>query len=289
MVRRIRIPLLIDIVRVSAPETIRAINDHRSLDRGFDAAGPLFNRFVTRRLRKVLHTGARPLPTILKRGDADRAAAQTALAERLGRAPAEDLLDAPTLAALAAFVRGEGGDVGPLTQQLIGRLFVEGYEATGKTWAAAVTLQKAVESNNPLRHMLWRLTGRIADAQRKLAKAAGEDPAAFHATSIAVHNLVTAMDTLAALYRSKRNAGADEAVARALVGPETIVRQANAHADSLVGSLRPGTLVASSIREAGQRSLDPRVTFMSGSWSACPARDLVPAIIALVWSRAKAS
>ena len=68
----------------------------------------------------------------------------------------------------------------------------------------------------------------------------------------------------------------------------SIVRQAERDADSLVGRLRAGTIAVFSIREAGQRSLDPRVIFMTGGWSERPAHSLVPAVIAAVWSRALA-
>ena len=185
MAGRIRIPLLVDIARVTAPEMIRTLSGHGALDRGFDASGPLINRLIARRLRSVLHTGTEALPTVLRRSHVARAAAQAALADKLNVAESEQLLDEKTLAALATYVRGEGGSVGQLTQQLVGRLFVEGYQATAKTWAAARVLQAAVESNNPLKHLVWTLTRRVARAQRLLSDAASGDPAAVHSTSIA--------------------------------------------------------------------------------------------------------
>ncbi len=289
MARRIRIPWLIDVVSVSTPDAIRAVAPHPTLDRGLRPAGPLFNRFVTGRLRFTLSTGRRPLPTILRRDDTDRAAAQAALTDRLTPAEPERLLDEETVAALSGFVRGEGGEVGPLTQQLVGRLFDADYQATGETWAAAKRLQRAAESNNPLTHLLRVIIGSIYRAQRTLSDAAKGDPSAVHSTGIAVHNLVDAMEGLAKLYREaddRASVSTAEAIARTLVGPRTIVRQADGHADSLVGPLRPGTLVTFAIREAGQRSLDPRITFMRGGWSECPAHRVVPAMIAAVWSQA---
>ncbi len=289
MARRIRIPWLIDLVSVSTPDAIRAVTPHPTLDRGLRPAGPLFNRLVARRLRFTLSTGSKPLPTILGRDDADRAAAQAALTERLTPDEPEHLLDEETVAALADFVRGKGGQVGPLTQQLVGRLFDPDYRATVETWAAARQLQRAAESNNPLMHLIRVITGSITRAQRTLTEAANGDPAAVHTTGIAVHNLVDAMEGLGTLYRTaddRTSVSTAEAIARTLVGPRTIVRQADGHADSLVGPLRPGTLVTFAIREAGQRSLDPRVTFMRGSWSECPAHRVVPAMIAAVWSQA---
>ena len=289
MAGRIRIPWLVDIITVTAPEVIRSAASHPTLDRGFGASGPLFNRMVARRLRSTLSTGSRPLPTVLRRDDADRAAAQAALTEKLAAPEPEQLLDEETLAGLAAYVRGEGGNVGELTQQLVGRLFVKDYRATTVTWAAARHLQRAVESNNPLMLLVWVITGRLYQAQRTLSDAVMGDPAAVHSTGIAVHNLVVAMDRLAALYRdagSRTSVGTEEAVARALVGPRTIVRQAQQHADTLVGTVTPGTLLTFAIREAGERSLDARVTFMRDSWSQCPAHRVVPAAIGAVWRQA---
>lgn len=289
MARRFRIPLLIDVVRVDAPETIRALPAHDALDRDFKAKGPLVNRLIMARLRRMLRTTGDPLPTALPRGDQARAAAQAALTARLSEGDPDALLDDETLDALATYVRGDGGAVGPLTQQLLGRLFREDYRATDTTWAAAERLQDAIESNNPLKHLFWALTGRIPDAQRTLTEAAGGGPAAVHATAIAVHNLVDSITCLAALYARPAERAAismDEVIARALVGPRSVVRQAARDSDSLVGRLGNGTLAVFSIREAGERSLDPRVIFMAGSWSECPAHGLVPKVIAAVWSRA---
>ena len=286
MVSQIRIPFLIDLIRVSDPATIRALADNAWLDRGH-SGGPLVNRLISNRLRGVLRTPAAPLPTVQGRDAAGRADAQVALAQRLDRTPVVDLLDGYTLDRLAAAVCGDTDAVGPMAQQLIGRLFVDDFQATEETWSAARTLQAAVEGGNLMTRAMWRLTGRVRSAQRTLSEAVGGDPAAVHATGIAVHNLVDAVETLANLHRD----GGDrlshaEVLARAMVAPRTVVRQAVAHADTVVGTVRPGTLVTFELRDAARRSLDPRELFMHGAWSQCPAHGVVPQMVAAVWARA---
>ncbi|WP_299441376.1 hypothetical protein [uncultured Rhodospira sp.] len=291
MTRRIRIPFLIDLIRVNDAATIRAVADEVALDRGFEPPlGPLVNRHVFRRVRGALQAPDGPLPSLRRRDDTVRQEAQAALTARLEGDPA-DLLDDETLDKLAARVRGAGGEAGPLAQQLIGRLFRADYTATAETWDAAWVVQTTAQSNNVVRYWLWLLTGRITRAQKVLSDAVSGDAAGVHATGIAVHNLVDSIERLAALYRDeylRTTTSTDEVIARALLAPPTTLRQATRHADCLAGSLRPGTLVTFSSREAGTKSLDPRVVFMRDSWSACPAHALVPAMIAAVWTRAVA-
>ena len=292
MARRIRIPLLVDLVQVTAPETVRDLPAHPALDRGFQPAGPLVNRVICGRLRDVLRTETEPLPSLRRRDDRVRAATHAALTERFSGEDPAGRLDGETVTGLVALIRGEGGSAGELAQQLIGRLFVADYRATAETWAAARDLQKAAESRNPFLRLFLALTGRIRRARQVLSEAAGDDAAAVHGTAIAVHNLVVSVERLAALYADpaeRARTGPEQAVARALAGPPTILRQADRDADSLAGPLRPGTLVTFAVRDAGERTLDPAIVFMRDGWSVCPAHRLVPAALAALWSEAVGS
>src|ERR1700716_4012806 len=125
MARSLRIPGLIDLVRVDARSDIRGLANDARLDRRFEAAGPLINRILVQRIRSVLRIDGIPLPSVAPRQDAKRLRTQEALRRRLDPAGAMPLWDDETLAALADTVRGTRGAsaLGPATQQAVGRLF----------------------------------------------------------------------------------------------------------------------------------------------------------------------
>ena len=51
MARHIRVPGIVDVVLVSDPAEIRALNDHAKIDRNFIPRGPLINRLIDGRIR----------------------------------------------------------------------------------------------------------------------------------------------------------------------------------------------------------------------------------------------
>ncbi len=290
MTRRISVPFLVDIIRVRSPEMMRAIADDTQLNRGFYPSGPLINRIIVGRARRVLSVKGKLLPSAALRGNEERATRQLELEKALDPDTSPPPWDEKLLRSLASYVRGGRGrpfEIG--VQEIVGRLFVPDYQASGRTWDAARTLEAGLRSNNPLRRVYWAITRKIPRAQRTLSKAAGGDLAAVHATGIAVHNLVTSIERMAEIYRDaglRARLDAKAIVARTLVAPETLLRQSPTVGSSLAGELAPGTLVLMATREAGQRTLDPRINFMHGSWSFCPAHRLVPALLAAVWQEA---
>ena len=55
MARRIRVPGLVDIVLVTEPKEIRALDEEPKVDRNFVGRGPLINRLITGRIRRWFH------------------------------------------------------------------------------------------------------------------------------------------------------------------------------------------------------------------------------------------
>jgi hypothetical protein len=293
VVKAIRLPALIDVVFAEEPRAILALSEDTRLDRDFAPRGPLLNRIVARRIRRVLHVGGTPLPAVAPRGAARPSPRQSDLEARLdGRLP-----DAPCseahLRALSGHVLGRPGEqaLGPLVQEVLGCLFRPDYRADAESWEAARLLDRAVRSNNPLRHLVWRVSGRVERARRGLAERVDGDPAALHTTGIAAHNLVSAferMRDLAARPGALRHVASPEAASRCLVAPESVLRQATRAGTTPAASFRPGTLVLFRLEAARARSLRHDVAFMTGSWSRCPANAWVPRLFAAVWDRAAA-
>lgn len=289
MARKIRIPALMDLLIVKEPGAIVALSEDPRLDRDFKARGPLLNRLLARRIRRVLQVDGTPLPALAPRGAERPSQGQRDLEAQLNDARCSEA----HLRTLAEYVRGRPGerDLGPLVQEVLGCLFRPGYAADAESWRAARLLDKAARSNNPLRHLVWRLSGRVRKARRTLVERAGGDPAAVHTTAVAVHNIVRAferMSDLAARPGALRWLGPGEAASRCLAAPNSVLRQATGGGTTVAGSFRPGTLVVFSLEAARARTLRRDLTFMTGSWSRCPAHAWVPRLLATVWERAAA-
>lgn len=289
---RIRIPFVIDVMRVDSAETIGALNRDPRLDRAYEQTGPLFNRMLTGRLMRVFRIDGVLFPTMRARGDEERRANQAALAVKL-RDAAEPT---PTLLAdiepLVAYVRGKGPveDVGPTLQALIGRHFNPDFLASQHLWDTAVRFDAAARSSNPLRWILSDVTGRLKADKRALADAVGRDPIAVHAIGIAVHNIVASLVRMRACHDDPvRRTALDGmgAATASLTAPASVLRQAKRVADVPGASLTPGSLVTYQLAAAADRTLDHRVAFESAAWSACPAADFVFKLLALIWSRAR--
>jgi hypothetical protein len=286
-----RVPGLIDLIEVSDLGEIKAANQHRDIDRQFSWRLPLLNGLLLSNVLGTLSDREQRFPTMLPKQDVVRAHNQDALWNRLN-AKASSLRDGPVeLDSIATWLKGAGEDqaVGILLQELIGRAFDSSYKATQESWAAAVTLDAAIRIKNPLKRLRWKITGRIRNARSVLAAKVAGDRAAIHGTGIAIHNLVTALRSMQALYRDislRKSLSPEQAASRSLTAPAGVLRQAIA-AGSVSGCpFRRGTLFVLKISEAYKRSGDDGVVFQRDSWNQCPAEKWVPALLAGIWARA---
>src|SRR6202789_4521886 len=286
-----RIPGLIDVIEVSDLSEIKAANQQREIDRQFTSKLPLLNGLLLSNVLGALSYREQRFPTMLPKQDVVRAHNQDALWNRLN-AKASSLRDGPVeLESIALWLQGTGEDqaVGILLQELIGRIFDSSYKATPESWAAAVTLDAAIRMKNPLKRLRWKITGRIRNARSVLAAKVAGDRAAIHGTGIAIHNLVTALRSMQALYHDiglRKSLSPEQAASRSLAAPAGVLRQATA-AGSVSGCpFRKGTLFILKLSEAYKRSGDEGVVFQRDSWNQCPAEKWVPALLAGIWVRA---
>jgi hypothetical protein len=314
---RLRIPHLVDLVRTEEPAAIRAFAQDKRLDRAFTGSGGLINRIVTGKVRRVLALEGVPLPSVKPRGDAGREHTQNDLQAKLDQVATA--VDADSVAAIAKAVRGLK-DALPLehaVQQAVGRLFAADYQASADSWNAALLLDQAAHSMNPIASLWWSMSGKLAAAQRLLGKLVHDDRAGVHATGIAVHNLVRGfklMHSLFAFPNTPDPAAGESVVARCVQAPESVLREAIPEAPgagvggaggagagggggiggaaagggggAATDTIRPGTLVVLDLAKAQQREDSPEIVFMAGSWSHCPAAAWVPALIRAVWKEA---
>lgn len=288
MTRSIRVPCLVDLLVAEEPDAIRALASEPRLDRGVPVRAPLVNRMIAGRVAEVLQLDGRPLPSAAPRAWPGREAAREALELRL----VDRVADEAHLGALAGHVAGQGGRaLGPLVQEVIGRLFRPDFQADEETFQAAVLLDEAARSFNPLKRLIWAFTGRVHDARRLLAQRFDGDPAALHGVAIAVHNLVISferMRNLAAAPGGLARHAPAEAASLCLAAPPRVLRRATAPGTTAHGTFRDGTLVLLCTEAARAQSLAHDVAFLTGSWSRCPAHRWVPVLLAAVWARAAA-
>jgi hypothetical protein len=289
---RLRIPALIDLMRVSDPQLIADLAEDRRVDRQYVSRGPLLNRILTGRIRKVLNLNGKPLPSVAPRGTERPTPAQSALEARLTQLAAGLDASDPSVQALARYVRGEGSPdaAGPLAQEAVGRLFARDYKSDAQSWAAAKVLDQAPRTFNLLLLLRWSLSGAVGKAKKLLSDKVGHDPSGVHGTGVAVHNFPPAFSRMRALYAdpgARARLTPEAAAAQCLVAPQQVVRQPTKAGDSLAGDFGDSTLILLQLDAANARAPGPEMAFMTGTWAQCPAHAWVPALLAAVWRAAK--
>jgi hypothetical protein len=289
--KRIRIPGLVDIVRSEDAAEIETLAQDRTLDRAYSDRSVLLNGYLLRRVRKTLQIGGRPFPTVAPRNAEGRAAAQDALWNRLNLVAPIISVGPDELEGLAEFVRGVGPaeSCGPLVQEVVGRLFVADFRATAASWNAALVLDKAPRTMNPVLLAWWAATKRVDRAKQLLSDMVEGDLAGVHAVGVAVHNIVSGVKLMRQLHRDpleRSSLSPETAGNRCLFAPTTVIRQPTASGSSAQGELETGTVVMLSLQAANAKSPDKNVVFLRDTWSRCPAEQWVPALLEGVWRRA---
>ncbi|WP_175869815.1 hypothetical protein [Burkholderia sp. BCC0397] len=282
---------LVDVIKVDRPADILQIARDGTLDRAFGSGKPLLNSLLVRRILKVLSHKGRRFPTMSARKAPGRETQQDALWQKLN-AVAPDIRAAPAdLEPLAVWVRdtNTGVAVGPLVQQVIGRLFNPTFEAGEATWAAAQVIAASLAPGNALRKLTWQVTGKVTRAKALLASMVGGDLAGVHAVSVAIHNVVKGLDQMRVLYldASMRQTLTPEMTSRrCLFAPGVVLRQATSSGTVGGCPYAAGTLLLLELEKARQASGDESMIFLADTWSRCPAEQWVPAMLEGVWRRA---
>jgi hypothetical protein len=222
------------------------------------------------------------------RSDKQRAARQALLASELDD---KSGAHSPELEEIARHISGVAtSDLGAIVQQWCGRLFSDGYRATGETYTAGRLLAEW-PSAPPWKTIRARLSGRLARSKASVVAAAGADLHCVHATSIGMENIARSVRALARAARLPEldNASANRVLARYMGVPPAILRGCRRRIDVpfLGRPLTRHTLVVFLVARAFARSGDFDVAFLSGSWSGCPARHVVPEMLREAWHLAR--
>jgi hypothetical protein len=285
---RLRIPNVIDILFVSEPEQIAWLNQHSAITRPTDPTRSWLHRILDARLRTDLSVDGKPLPVFQPRTDDRRAERQKALYagfETLRGLPGEERN------AIADYLAGrkQFSEIGVVVQQWCGRLFSDRYRSTQETYEAG-RLLSGWASAPPWRTIRDRLNGKLAHAKAVLATAAGGDVHCVHGTSIGMENVAKTVRKLrkASASPEKLKASPDDILRECLVAPPLLLRGC----DDVVGApflehpLTPRTLIVFLVARAFAKSGDLDIAFLSDSWSACPARRVIPEMLRAAWRTA---
>jgi hypothetical protein len=289
--KRLRVPGIANIFKVDEPEEIRALARDPRLDRKFVLRTCPFNWLLLKRSLTVLSFNGHRFPTMAGRNSQERQNHQQELAKSLRERAEAIRLGPEELDSLARWVRGEGPEsqVGMLTQQLLGRLFLPGFVATEESWAAAQILVAAPRSKKIFTVMWWFATGKLNRSKRLLAGLVNEDLSAVNAIGIAVHNVVKGLRHMRTLYANKGTRISLQPAAAAsqcLFAPVSLYRQAIDAGQVGDCPFPRNSLFVFEIGKASQREGGRPLVFMDDTWSQCPAAKWVPAMLEGVWLRA---
>jgi hypothetical protein len=290
MARRIRLPGIVDVVLVSDPAEIRALNDARGVDRNFILRGPLINRLIVARIRRWFQIKGQLLPSLTPRYDQVRADHQQKLAAAIDPTSGKTLWSNAQLDALAAYVCGGDTDesVGIVAQQIVGNLFDPIYHADRATWKAAKLIDQFRDGIAPIQ-IVWQLTGQLRRALSLLVDRAKDDRWTMHGTAIGVHGIVRALAQMRRLRCGPNpESFSDEAVLwQCLVPPKQVPRTVEVSLDTplLKAPLNVGSILMLQLEAAWPRAPGPELVFMHGQWNACPACAFVSRLLLVVWRR----
>jgi hypothetical protein len=284
MTRRIRVPLLLDLLVVDKPGHIAALDAEPAIGRTFARSRSRIVRWLGGRLGRLLSVANTPYPALLPREDAIRAGQTAALERRLGSRGERSVIPDESVRLLARYVRGEVSEdeiLAPL-QRLIGRQFAANYAANVDTVEDALRLGRA--ARNPARGAWLWLTGRLGAIKRRIGRAADGDIYAAHGTVIGFQSVLIELRKLRAHF-AERGDGTEKAadvVARLIAPPRTL--------RAATGTVRMSWLsvpvTARTLIVFAPSATGPGAAFAMGRWSQCPAHGFVMRLLEDVWRAA---
>jgi hypothetical protein len=281
----------IDIFTVQNPAEIRGLSQHSQIDRRFNAFHGFLNSLLVRRLLSLLSLRGRRFPTMQPWHDVYRKINQDRLWSAL-TLKASTVKNGPDeIEDLTRWVKGISSRdaIGPMVQQVVGRLFVDRYEASRESWGAAMLLDKAVRSKSPVQLIRWAITGEIRRAKALLGSKVDGDLAGVHGTGIALHNIVKGLEEMRELYARidlRTTLSATAAAQRCLFAPAVVLRQATGDGEVAGCPFKKGALFMLGLGQASKHGDQDDLIFMRNTWSQCPAEKWVPALLEGVWKRA---
>jgi hypothetical protein len=289
---RIKLLGLIDVLLVSKGEEIRWLNAHPDIVRPPNAHAGVLQWIVNWKTLEALRFDGSVLPVFLARDDVERSRRQTELANALDEpervAPSNSQWLGAFVAKAEPAAAATPEELGVQVQGWCGRLFELRYQATRASYEAGRTIAQWPAAP------LWRAWGRarkqLEEAKGVLLAAAGHDIHAVHATSIGTENIARSVRNMRALAERAgvESCSPERAVQQCLVVPPVLVRGCSREirAPFLRSPLGRRSLVVFLLGHAYRKEQDLDLAFLDHTWSACPARHVVPSMLEGVWKAA---
>jgi hypothetical protein len=281
-----------DLEVITDPEEIRIVSTEEVFDRDFDQPVSARNRTRLKKMLRVFSINGERFPTMRPRTDPTRAATQDQLWSRLNLIAEEIKAGSVELEPLAEWVRGTGAaeKIGPLVQQSVGRLFVEGFTSTDESWAAACVILEASSSSNVLKMVWWRITGKLERAKSLLSAMVSGDLSAVNGIGVALHHIVDGLNKMRQLAAdpARTQWATEDIVDKCLFAPGSVIRRAKTDGEVRGCPFKKGSLFVLALGTASKDRANRDLVFLSQSWSRCPAERWVPALLEGVWRRAQA-
>ncbi len=235
--KRLRIPGIANIFKVDEPEEIRALARDPRIDRKFGLRTCPFNWLLLKRSLAVLSFNGRRFPTMTCRDSQERQNSSKSSRNPCGRKAAAIRLGPEELDPLARWIRGEGPEsqVGVLTQQLLGRLFLPDSSRPKRAGPPPKSSSQPPRSRKIFTVLGWFVTGKLARSKRLLAGMVNGDLSAVNAIGIAVHNVVKGLRRMRTLYAdaaARSSLSPDAAARQCLFAPVSLYRQRQMLANS---------------------------------------------------------
>jgi hypothetical protein len=297
MARHIRYAGLASIVVVEDDSEIDALIDRADLGRTYKSAGPPLNRLMISRLRHALFRDGRALLSFAPRGDANRAAAQTAFAKRVDALAEERPWDPKAIAVLAAYVANGTDRVAALAALA----YVTAYPflAPANTSYEEVKFQRlfgAFEilqlARAPWKGMRLRLLRKDKEAAKEILQMTGGEDYGLHAVGITLANSLLILDRHRAFFAGTVGSGAQSFDwSKIRTAPAVLTRQNSAPCTlpGIDGEIPANTLFMLKTRQALRPGSPGGFEFASKHWSFCPASRYIETIFATVHEAAERS
>jgi hypothetical protein len=291
MAIRITIPGIIRLAWLTDPDEVVAANDSGVVQRSLSGLGGLVQRSIAAKLAVFRTADGDIWPAFRDRGDCLRSDHQRELESKLS--PTRSLLKrvAPETGALAVYVRSGSSNRPPeiIVQQMVGRLFFPNYAASAESYDAARALQTWV-SGGPIKSYLLKCSGELERALDLITTLARGNTSCAHATTIAMHNIVDAIERMRRLAQTSDNLeklSPQEAIASTLRAPKQVVREARDGGQVCGSHFGARTLVVLRLETARRQKPDAGIEFFAKGWNQCPAHAIVPALLGEIWKKAK--
>ena len=293
MAIRITIPGVIRLAWLRNPDEIVAANDSGVVQRSLSGLGGLVQRSIAAKLAVFRTADGDIWPAFRDRADPLRTKHQKKLEKALSDTRSLLKRVAPETGALASYIRSGSSNRPPeiIVQQMVGRLFFDDYAASEESYDAAHTLQTWV-SGGPIKSFLLKCSGELKRALNLIATLARGDTSCAHATAIAMHNIVDAIERMRELAKTKENLktlSPQDAIASALRAPKQVIRETRDGGQVCGTYLGARTLVILQLETARRQRPDAGIEFFAKGWNQCPAHSIVPALLAEIWKKAKAA